>query len=138
MFYEPENLDWRFEAKCYNDQYLQDQLKMVRKYGAEDPFFPDKGKGGSQSQWAKRYCSDCPVRLACLAEAMKSLDLEVVNHYQGIWGGLSQQTRRSLKKKQQAKNQQILQQVQELFPDAENTHTSDEEDGMDEILPPAS
>lgn len=138
MFTEPENLDWRFEAKCANDEHLQDQIYMIRKYGTDDPFFPEKGKGKETQMWAKRYCSDCPVRLACLAEAMKSLDYIVYDQYQGIWGGLNSNSRKKLKARQEERNRQLLQQVQELFPGAASTRISDEEDDMDETQRPAS
>lgn len=137
-FIEPENIGWRLEAKCFKDEFLQDQLKMIRQYGTADPFFPDKGDGAASSAWAKRYCSDCPVRLACLAEAMKSLDYQVIDQYQGIWGGMNKNARIKLKKRTEAKNQLLLRQVKELFPDAADTHIAEQVDGTDEILPPAS
>jgi len=50
-------------------------------------FFPDMG-GSTRN--AKRVCADCPVREACLADALAR------DERYGIWGGLSVKERRKL------------------------------------------
>lgn len=101
---------WTLQAKCANDPKIQESLSRVREGTGYDPFFPSKGNGREQlaANWAKEYCSDCPVRLACLAEAMKSLDTDnqwAKDRLQGIWGGMTKRSRVALKKKQR---EQIL------------------------------
>lgn len=53
-------------------------------------FFPEKGES---PKLAKRVCGMCDVRAECLAWA-----LENDEDYWGIWGGLSAQERRKLKR----------------------------------------
>lgn len=59
---------------------------------AEDPdtFFPPHGDPGTK---ARQTCTACPVRTDCLDYATEADEF-------GIWGGLDQQQRRSLKRKQ--------------------------------------
>lgn len=54
-----------------------------------DLWFPDKG--GSTKD-AKRICAGCDVREACLDYALRN------DEGRGIWGGLSAQERRRLRK----------------------------------------
>jgi WhiB family transcriptional regulator, redox-sensing transcriptional regulator len=72
--------DWRARALCRD----------------EDPelFFPIGTSGPAllQIAEAKAVCARCPVRAECLAEA-----LETGQDY-GVWGGLSEDERRSLKR----------------------------------------
>ncbi|MDN5725353.1 MAG: WhiB family transcriptional regulator [Propionibacteriales bacterium] len=62
---------WTLHAKCQ---------------GSGDSLFVD---GGNQKQ-ASLFCSGCPVRVDCLAEA---LDNKIE---WGVWGGLTERERRSL------------------------------------------
>lgn len=54
-----------------------------------EAFFPEKG---GSTRDAKRVCSECPVREACLEYAMDN------DERFGIWGGLSERERRRLRK----------------------------------------
>lgn len=54
-------------------------------------FFPEKG--GSTRE-AKRVCTNCDVRVECLAYALDK------DERFGIWGGLSERERRRLKSSQ--------------------------------------
>lgn len=112
---------WTLHAKCANDPDIQGQLSKVRSGFGKDPFYPSKGNGqeNKAGKWGKEYCKGCPVRLACLAEAMQSIDLDnpwKQDTEQGVWGGLTKRSRVALKKKQQAQIQQIIMQMQEQFP----------------------
>ena len=75
--------DWRSNAAC-ND---------------EDPelFFPVGSTGPALDQIAeaKKVCLRCEVREPCLEYAMAT------NQDAGVWGGLSEDERRSLKRKRQ-------------------------------------
>ncbi len=61
-----------------------------------DAFFPssemDYGSEGAVRE-AKAVCTQCPVRLHCLAEALRFSSLH------GIWGGLTASERRALKQR---------------------------------------
>jgi WhiB family redox-sensing transcriptional regulator len=74
-------MNWRDRAACLD----------------EDPelFFPigTTGPALAQVEEAKSVCARCPVRVECLQWA---LDTGVD---QGIWGGLSEDERRSLKRR---------------------------------------
>lgn len=134
---------WTLQAKCANDPDIQESLSRVREGTGRDPFFPSKGYGQETAagNWAREYCSDCPVRLACLAEAMKSLDLNnpwVKDQLQGVWGGMTMRSRKALKKKQTKQLQQISERLAELFPASAGNHNVLPEDGTDQILSPAS
>lgn len=115
---------WTLEAKCANDPKIQKALKLVRSGKGNDPFFPSKGNGleNAAGVWGKEYCSDCPVRLSCLAEAMKSLDLDnpwVKDQLQGVWGGMTMRSRKALKKKQQEQIRLLSERMKEQFQDNE-------------------
>lgn len=115
---------WTLEAKCANDPKIQQQLSLVRSGNGNDPFFPNKGYGRETAAgvWGEQYCKDCPVKLACLAEAMKSLDLEnpwQKDQLQGIWGGLTMRSRKALKKKQAKQIRLLSERLAGLSQDAD-------------------
>lgn len=76
-------MDWRTRAAC----------------STEDPelFFPigTTGPAIDQVEAAKRVCSGCSVREDCLEFALAS------NQEAGIWGGLTEDERRTLKRARQ-------------------------------------
>jgi WhiB family redox-sensing transcriptional regulator len=55
-----------------------------------EAFFPEKGASARE---AKRICSRCEVRLECLDDAIRS------DERFGIWGGLSERERRTLRRR---------------------------------------
>jgi WhiB family transcriptional regulator, redox-sensing transcriptional regulator len=61
---------------------------------APEVFFPSHGRHGAE---ARRICAACPVRDECLNYATAADEF-------GIWGGLDQQERRNLKRRQQRRN----------------------------------
>jgi WhiB family transcriptional regulator, redox-sensing transcriptional regulator len=81
--------DWRHRAAC-------------RK---EDPelFFPTGTSGPALGQVnkAKAVCRRCPVSTECLIWALKS------GQDAGVWGGLSEDERRSLKRRAQRAGQPL-------------------------------
>lgn len=70
--------DWRAEANC----------------GGMDPalFFPEKGNCEQQVKEARAVCRGCVVREECLEDALAT------GVRFGIWGGLSTQERRELRR----------------------------------------
>lgn len=66
---------WMDDARCVNAD--------------AEVFFPEKG--GSTRE-AKRICADCPVIVDCLNHALDNEERF------GIWGGLSEQERRTLRR----------------------------------------
>lgn len=74
-------MDWRHSALCRD----------------EDPelFFPVGNSGPAllQIEEAKAVCMRCPVREQCLEFALSS------GQDAGVWGGLSEDERRSLKRR---------------------------------------
>lgn len=62
-------MTWRERAACRNTH--------------PDLFFPEKGDNGSRTLFARRLCTDCPVKQDCLDYAIT----EAIFH--GIWGGMS-------------------------------------------------
>lgn len=80
--------DWRYSAACQDTN--------------PELFFPN-GEGEdalSQTAEAKKVCSPCPVRAACLAWAVTE------RQQHGVWGGLTDSERRATKRRterQQAK-----------------------------------
>lgn len=74
---EPEDLGWQEKALCAQTD--------------PEAFFPEKG--GSTRQ-AKAVCAICPVTEQCLGYALET------DQRFGIWGGLSEQERKRLKRQQ--------------------------------------
>ena len=76
-------MDWRSQAAC----------------SEQDPelFFPigTTGPAVEQADAAKRICADCVAREECLEYAIAS------NQDAGIWGGLTEDERRTLKRARQ-------------------------------------
>lgn len=72
----PEREPWMDEALC--GQVVDPEM-----------FFPEKG---GTTRPAKSVCASCDVREQCLAYAMAH-DVRF-----GVWGGLSEQERRALRK----------------------------------------
>lgn len=74
-------MDWRDDAACRH----------------EDPelFFPvgTTGPAITQVKAAKTVCNRCPVQEVCLAWALGS------GQQAGVWGGLGEDERRSLKRR---------------------------------------
>ncbi|MGW0698557.1 WhiB family transcriptional regulator [Streptomyces sp. NPDC002867] len=74
-------LNWREYAACRNED--------------PDLFFPI-GTGAPalvQAEAAKQVCARCPVREQCLKWALEN------NQESGVWGGLNEDERRSLKRR---------------------------------------
>ncbi|SEG87319.1 WhiB family transcriptional regulator, redox-sensing transcriptional regulator [Actinacidiphila yanglinensis] len=73
-------MDWRKQAQCRG----------------EDPelFFPvsSAGSGMMQTEKAKSVCRRCPVREQCLEWALE-------NGQYGVWGGLSEDERRGMRRR---------------------------------------
>lgn len=74
-------MDWRDRAAC-----LQQNPEL---------FFPIglTGSALDQLEQAKRVCADCPVREECLRWALE------LNLDHGVWGGASEDERRSMKRR---------------------------------------
>jgi WhiB family redox-sensing transcriptional regulator len=72
-----EDLTWQDKALCAETD--------------PEAFFPEKG--GSTRE-AKRVCRSCEVRAECLEYALENPDIG----QWGIWGGLSAQERRRMRK----------------------------------------
>lgn len=69
-------VDWMARAKC------RDRDDIV--------FFPGDGDNAFK---ARRFCSDCPVRMKCLEYALRH------NLKDGVWGGTSPNQRKVIRKK---------------------------------------
>lgn len=82
-------MDWRDDAACRD----------------EDPelFFPIGTTGIAQEQVnaAKRVCARCPVQEECLEFSLAS------NQDAGIWGGLTEDERRTLKRSRQRRRRLV-------------------------------
>lgn len=80
------NTDWRHRAACRRT----------------DPelFFPvgTSGPAVLQAATAKAVCHGCPVASACLTWALET------GQDAGIWGGMSEDERRALTRKQRSSN----------------------------------
>jgi WhiB family transcriptional regulator, redox-sensing transcriptional regulator len=80
----PEQLDWQEQAAC-------------RGYDNTQFFGPDFGESELEKQAreakAKTVCQTCPVAEPCLEFAMDT------NQKYGIWGGLTDKERASLKRR---------------------------------------
>ncbi|GGH62856.1 hypothetical protein GCM10007359_13520 [Rothia aerolata] len=91
---DPEALSlWEAAAGLYStdgdDGELAWQADALCAQTDPEAFFPEKG---GSTRDAKRVCSECPVREACLEYAMDN------DERFGIWGGLSERERRRLRK----------------------------------------
>lgn len=91
---QPEALSlWEAAAGLYStdgeDGELSWQADALCAQTDPEAFFPEKG---GSTRDAKRVCSECPVREACLEYAMEN------DERFGIWGGLSERERRRLRK----------------------------------------
>lgn len=69
-------------------------------YNYPDAFFPEVGDAGSDSLWAKKMCSECPVLAQCADYAIKWED-------HGVWGGLSPRQRQKLRSRMHGKRYMI-------------------------------
>jgi WhiB family redox-sensing transcriptional regulator len=87
---EPLTHDWRHAAACLN----------------EDPelFFPTGNTGPAllQIEEAKAVCRACPALQRCLSWALET------DQDTGVWGGLSEDERRALKRREQRQRRQPL------------------------------
>ncbi|MDY6051106.1 MAG: WhiB family transcriptional regulator [Rothia sp. (in: high G+C Gram-positive bacteria)] len=91
---DSDNLSlWQQAAGIYStdgdDGELSWQADALCAQTDPEAFFPEKG---GSTRDAKRVCSECPVRQACLEYAMEN------DERFGIWGGLSERERRRLRK----------------------------------------
>lgn len=68
---------WHQQAACANRPDLA------------DVFFPERGNSTTTIKEAKKFCASCPVRLACLTEAMGEEEGISAYHRHGIRGGLT-------------------------------------------------
>ena len=77
-----EQEDWRHRAACVNEE--------------PELFFPKGSTGPAilQAEEAKRVCRGCGVRDQCLNWALET------GQDHGVWGGLSEDERRALKRRQ--------------------------------------
>jgi WhiB family redox-sensing transcriptional regulator len=80
FFMEDGPEDWRDLAEC--------------QYTDPDLFYPERG---CPSRSAKAICFRCPVRAECLDYAMEH------NETWGIWGGLSERQRATLRRERREK-----------------------------------
>jgi WhiB family redox-sensing transcriptional regulator len=66
-------------------------------------FFPNgtTGANARQIRHAKQICVSCPVRTACLEFALES------RQDYGIWGGLTEEERRSLRRSRQRRARRL-------------------------------
>ncbi len=70
--------DWRAQAACTGFQPL---------------FFANGELGGETARRAKEICDTCPVSTECLEFALET------NQRAGIWGGATEDERRSLRRR---------------------------------------
>jgi len=82
-------MDWRNDAACRDED--------------PDLFFPigTTGIAIEQVDAAKRVCARCPVQEPCLEFALAS------NQDAGIWGGLTEDERRTLKRARQRRRRLV-------------------------------
>ena len=75
-----DNLEWRGRSACRDSD--------------PDVFFPIGSTGGAveQIETARRICTACTVREECLEFALAT------NQEAGIWGGVTEEDRRKLRK----------------------------------------
>jgi WhiB family transcriptional regulator, redox-sensing transcriptional regulator len=78
-----KTVDWRHKAACLNQN--------------PELFFPlgSTGRALEQVEQAKVVCRRCPVSSQCLEWALKT------NQQDGVWGGLSEDERRALRRARQ-------------------------------------
>jgi WhiB family redox-sensing transcriptional regulator len=79
-------VNWDAEAACQSVE--------------PDVFFPDP-EGLAEETAAKVVCRGCPVRTQCLEFALAAR----LDH--GVWGGLSENERRSLRRSRQRKARRL-------------------------------
>ena len=91
------DMDWRHQSACRH----------------EDPelFFPvgNTGPAITQIEEAKKVCNRCIVKDACLAWALES------GQDAGVWGGLSEDERRALKRRAARNRARMMEQSQNNF-----------------------
>jgi WhiB family redox-sensing transcriptional regulator len=82
-------MDWRNDAACKDED--------------PDVFFPigTTGIAVEQVEDAKRICARCPVQESCLEFALAS------NQDAGVWGGLTEDERRTLKRARQRRRRLV-------------------------------
>jgi WhiB family redox-sensing transcriptional regulator len=82
-------MDWRNDAACKDED--------------PDVFFPigTTGIAVDQVEDAKRICARCPVQEPCLEFALAS------NQDAGVWGGLTEDERRTLKRARQRRRRLV-------------------------------
>ncbi|MDP9023165.1 MAG: WhiB family transcriptional regulator [Actinomycetota bacterium] len=82
-------MDWRTQAACMD----------------QDPelFFPvgTTGPAVDQAATAKQVCARCEVREPCLEFALST------NQDAGVWGGLTEEERRTVKRQRQRQRRRI-------------------------------
>lgn len=85
---DPRTLGWQANGHCHNEP--------------PELFFPvgNSGPALDQTEQAKAVCRRCPVRQACLAWAMETLE-------HGVAGGLSEDERRALRRKRVAARESV-------------------------------
>ena len=90
------SMDWRHQSACRD----------------EDPelFFPvgNTGPAITQIEEAKKVCNRCIVKDACLAWALES------GQDAGVWGGLSEDERRALKRRAARNRARLLEQSSQI------------------------
>lgn len=69
-----------------------DWTQAVCAQTAPDLFFPEKG---SETRQARKLCESCPIKFACLAEALRTPPWE--DDF-GVRGGLTVRQRRAMRK----------------------------------------
>lgn len=74
--------DWRHQAECSKDTY---DAELWFPVGVSAPAI-------AQAEEAKKVCAGCPVRARCLEWATET------GQDSGVWGGLSEQERRLLRR----------------------------------------
>lgn len=85
------------------DIYPKRYIEFLRLVHVTDPecqrypdvFFPEEweGKQAEATKIAKEICERCPIKIECLAYAIKA------NEQEGIWGGQTPYGRRSKREK---------------------------------------
>lgn len=80
----PAGEDWRDLAEC---QYADTSI-----------FYPEENETADK---AKSICAICPVQQQCLETAMRNRERE------GVWGGLTANERRRLRRRRQAESKQV-------------------------------